>query len=53
MYALSAATGNAFPQLLASLSMAKERYYQSPRDFAYGCNVQIKPVGLVVFFRSF
>ena len=29
MYALSAVTGNAFPQLLTSLSMAKERYYQS------------------------
>ena len=35
MYALSAATGNAFPQLLTSLSMAKERYYQSPRAFTY------------------
>ena len=35
MYTLSAVTGNAFPQLLTSLSMAKERYYQSPRVLTY------------------
>jgi hypothetical protein len=33
MYKLSAVTGDAFPQLLTSLSMAKERYYRSPRVF--------------------
>ena len=44
MYALSAATGNAFPQLLTSLSMAKERYYQSPRAFVLRCKTEcIKP----------
>ncbi len=37
MYALSAVTGDAFPQLLTSLSMAKERYYQSPRVFIARC----------------
>ena len=40
-YALSAVTGNAFPQLLTSLSMAKERYCQSPRVLAYRCQQKL------------
>ena len=41
MYTLSAVTGNAFPPLLTSLSMAKERYYQSPRVLAYRCQQKL------------
>ncbi len=40
-YALSAMTGDAFPQLLTSLSMAKERYCQSPRVLTYRCQQKL------------
>ena len=37
-YENSPAADDAFPQLLTSLSMAKEKYYQPPGVLAYRCN---------------
>ena len=42
MQTLSAATGNAFPQLLTSLSMAKEKYYQPTGVLTHICNANTK-----------
>jgi len=38
MPTLSPATDNTFPQLLTSLSMAKEKYYQPPGVLVHLCN---------------
>ena len=48
---LSAGADDVFPQLLTSLSMAKEKYYQHPRTLAYQCNVRNKPLGQMMFSR--
>ena len=51
MHAISPAADNAFPQLLTSLSMAKEKYHQHPRALVYRCNVRNKPLGQMMFSR--
>ena len=48
MHAISPAADNAFPQLLTSLSMAKEKYYQPPGVLAHRCKQNSEP-GLISF----
>ncbi len=38
MQTLSPAADDTFPQLLTSLSMAKEKYYQQPGALVHLCN---------------
>ncbi|WP_303840147.1 hypothetical protein [Selenomonas ruminantium] len=48
---VSAGADDVFPQLLTSLSMAKEKYHQHPRTIAYRCNVRNKLLGQMMFSR--
>ena len=48
MQTLSPAADDTFPQLLTSLSMAKEKYYQPPGVLAYQCKPNSEP-GLISF----
>ena len=48
MHTLSPVADNAFPQLLTSLSMAKEKYYQPPGVLVHRC----KPKAVLCFSPS-